>query len=273
MRATWPPILFGLAFLGTWELIVVLYDIKTFLLPAPSAILSALADNVGSVWDAVRVTGTNALVGLLLGTVVGVALSFALMRFRVLNELVTPLAVALNAIPIIIVVPVLNNMFSTTSQVGRRLMVLLIVLFIVLVNVAKGLRQVSATHVELMRSYAATPWEILVKIRIPNAVPYLFTALRIAAPLAVITAFVAEYFGGTQDGLGSRITSNAANSRNDVMWAYVIGACVLGLTFYLLAILIENAAGRHQGRTRSTTTTGTTATATPAAPTGVAAHS
>lgn len=268
VSATWPPILFGLTFLGVWELIVAVYDIKTFLLPAPSAILSALGDNVGSVWDAVRVTGANAFVGLVLGTVVGVAMSFALMRFRILNDLVTPLAVALNAIPIIIVVPVLNNMFSTTSQVGRRLMVLLIVLFIVLVNVAKGLRQVSATHVELMRSYAASPWEILVKIRIPNAVPYLFTALRIAAPLAVITAFVAEYFGGTQDGLGSRITSNAANSRNDVMWAYVIGACLLGLTFYLLAILVENAAGRRQGRpsTRSTATT------TPVAPAGVAGH-
>lgn len=269
LGAAWPPIVFGLAFVGVWELIVIVYDIKTFLLPAPSAILSALGDNVGSVWDAVQVTGENAFVGLVLGTIVGVAMSFALMRFRILNELVTPLAVALNAIPIIVVVPVLNNMFSTTSQVGRRLMVLLIVLFIVLVNVAKGLRQVSATHLELLRSYAATPWEILVKIRIPNAVPYLFTALRIAAPLAVITAFVAEYFGGTQDGLGSRITSNAANSRNDVMWAYVIGACLLGLSFYVLAIVIENAASRRQRRTGSTSST---VTATPVAPTGAAGH-
>lgn len=268
LRVAGPPILFGLAFIAVWELIVVIYDIKKFLLPAPSAIASAFGDNVGNVWDAVRVTGGNALVGLVLGTVVGVALSFALMRFRILNELVTPLAVALNAIPIIIVVPVLNNMFSTTSQVGRRLMVLLIVLFIVLVNVAKGLRQVSSTHVELMRSYAASPGEILVKIRIPNAVPYLFTALRIAAPLAVITAFVAEYFGGTQDGLGSRITSNAANSRNDVMWAYVIGACLLGLTFYLVTILIENAMLRQHEGNRSTTSS-----ATSAAPAGAAANS
>jgi NitT/TauT family transport system permease protein len=114
-----------------------------------------------------------------------------------------------------------------------------------------------------MRSYAATPGEILVKIRIPNAVPYLFTALRIAAPLAVITAFVAEYFGGTQDGLGSRITSNAANSRNDVMWAYVIGACLLGLTFYLLTIIIETATLRQHVRNETPTSSPTATLATP----------
>ena len=79
---------------------------------------------------------------------------------------------------------------------------------------------------ELMRSYAASPTEILVKTRIPNALPYLFTALKIAAPVAVITAFVAEYFGGSQNGLGYGITSNAAASRTAASWAYVVGACV-----------------------------------------------
>ena len=180
--------------------------------------------------------GANALVGLLFGVICGVALSFVLMRFRVVNELVTPLAVALNAIPIIVLVPVFNNMFASTTEVPRRLMVTLIVSFIVLVNVAKGLRQVSATHMELMRSYAASPSEILRKTRIPNAVPYLFTALKIAAPVAVITAFVAEYFGGSQNGLGYGITSNAAASRTAASWAYVVGACVLGLAFYLVAV-------------------------------------
>lgn len=78
------------------------------------------------------------------------------------------------------------------------------------------------------------------KLRIPNAVPYLFTALKVAAPLSVITAFVAEYFGGSQNGLGSRIGSNMANSKNAVAWAYVLGACLLGLAFYLISILVEN---------------------------------
>lgn len=251
--ALWPPVLFGVIFLAIWETIVVVYDIKVFLLPAPSAIASAFVDNVGNIWDAAMVTGSNALVGLLLGVLFGVASSFLLMRFRMLNELATPLAIALNAVPIIVLVPVLNNLFSTTSQVGRRLMVTLIVFFVVLVNVAKGLRQVEGIHMELLRSYAASSWEVLRKARVPNAVPYLITALKIASPLAVITAFVAEYFGGSQDGLGSRITSNAATSKNDVMWAYVVGACLLGLAFYGVALALERVTLRQStGHRRAT---------------------
>jgi len=234
-----PPVIVGVLLLGTWELIVRAFDIQPYLLPAPSAIWDALVDRSGNVRDAMFVTGANALVGLLLGVVFGVALSFVLMRFDVANELVTPLAVALNAIPIIILVPVFNNMFTTTSEVPRRLMVTLIVSFIVLVNVAKGLRQVSPTHLELMRSYAASKTEILVKTRIPNAVAYLFTAVKIAAPVAVITAFVSEYFGGSQNGLGYGITSNAAVSRTAASWAYVVGACALGLVFYFVAVGLE----------------------------------
>jgi len=246
LRVVLPPVVVGAALIGLWQLLVVGFDIQPYLLPAPSAIWSALLDRVGAIWDAMYVTGTNALIGLIAGTVFGVAMSFVLMRFQTMNELVTPLAIALNAIPIIVLVPVFNNMFSSTTEVPRRLMVTLIVFFIVMINVAKGLRQVAPIHLELMKSYAASPRSILVKTRIPNAIPYLFTALKIAAPGAVITAFVAEYFGGRQNGLGYSITSNAASSRTDAMWAYVVGACVLGLVFYLASAGLEKITSPQQ---------------------------
>jgi NitT/TauT family transport system permease protein len=241
------PILFGAAFLAAWEGAVQLFDLKPYFLPAPSAIAEAFVDNVGVIRDATVHSGTNALIGLVAGTALGVAASFLLVRFRVLTELVTPLAVALNAIPIVVLVTVFINMYGSTTEVPRRLMVTLIVFFIVLVNVAKGLRQVHPTHLELLRSYAASPSAVLRKARIPNAVPYLFTALKIAAPASVITAFVAEYFGGRQVGLGTRITSNFANSKNAVAWAYVLGACLLGLAFYLISIAMESTTKHRRG--------------------------
>ena len=94
-------------------------------------------------------------------------------------------------------------------------------------------------YLDLMRSYAASDVTILRKVRVPHAVPYLFTALKIAAPASVITAFVSEYFGGLQNGLGSRIVSNIALSNNAEAWAYVLGACLLGLAFYLTAVALE----------------------------------
>jgi NitT/TauT family transport system permease protein len=166
-------------------------------------------------------------------------MSFLLARFRLLNDLMTPLAIGLNAVPIFVLVAIFNNMYPVTSEVPRRLMVTLVVYFIVLVNVARGLREVGAIQLELMRSYAASEAAILLKVRVPNAVPYLFTALKIAAPASVITAFVSEYFGGLQNGLGSRIVSNIALSNNAEAWAYVLGACLLGLAFYFVALVLE----------------------------------
>ena len=239
LRALWPPVVFGVVFIGLWELAVIVFDWKPYFLPKPSRIWGEFVDNFRLIWKSAAVSGTNALVGLIAGTVLGVGVGFLLMRFRLLNDMLAPLAVALNAIPIFVLVAVFNNMFALTSEVPRRLMVTLVVYFIVLVNVAKGLRQVESTHLELLRSYAATPSQILRKARIPNAVPFLFTALKIAAPAAVITAFVAEYFGGAQNGLGTRITSNLT-ANTAAAWAYVLGACLLGLAFFTISILLEN---------------------------------
>ena len=247
-RQVGPAVVFGVAFLALWESAVRGFDLKPYFLAAPSKIGEQFFKNYSRIWDASTVSGGNALVGLVVGTVLGIAMSFILSRYRFLGELVTPLAIALNAIPIFVLVAILNNMYSITSEIPRRVMVTLVVYFIVLVNVAKGLTQVRSTHVELMRSYAASEFAILRKVRVPNAVPYLFTALKVAAPASVITAFVSEYFGGLQNGLGSRITSNIANSKNAAAWAYVLGACLLGLAFYTVSIILESIARKGEAK-------------------------
>ena len=241
-RTLWPPIVFGVGFLTLWELAVKVFDFQPYFLPPPSAIWEQFKENPQLIWDATKVSGLNALIGLVVGTAFGISVAFLLGRYRLLNDLMTPLAIALNAVPIFVLVAVFNNMFSITSEVPRRLMVTLVVYFIVLVNVTRGLREVHPTQLELMRSYAASEVAILRKVRVPNAVPYLFTALKIAAPAAVITAFVSEYFGGSQNGLGSRIVASIAISKNATAWAYVLGACLLGLTFYLIAVALERVA-------------------------------
>lgn len=243
-----PPLVFGVIFVAGWEAVVRGFDLKPYFLPKPSDIARAFADNWRLVGEVTLVSGTNALIGLLCGIALGIACSFLLMRFDVLNELATPLAVALNAVPIVVVTTIFYRWYPDTSEIPRRLIVAVVVYFIILVNVSKGLRSVGATHLELLRSLAASPRAVLVKARIPNAVPFLFTALKIAAPTAVITAFVAEYFGGRQNGLGSYIKSAFANSRTAMAWAYVLGACALGLGFYLISILLERLT-HHRQRT------------------------
>lgn len=236
------PILVGVAFLAGWEVLVQLNDIKPYLLPAPSAIGEQIADNRSEILDSARVTGANALVGLLAGAVLGILAALVASRFRVVDSLLVPLAAAVNAMPIIALAPIFNTMFSTTSSVPRRLVVTLVVFFPLFVNALRGLRQVQPIHRELLDSYAAGGWTFARVVRVPNALPFVFTGLRLASSLAVIAAVVAEYFGGVQRGLGTRITSAASNTAYPRAWAYVAAACLLGLVFYLTATLIERLA-------------------------------
>jgi NitT/TauT family transport system permease protein len=236
------PVLFGLLLLAGWQVLVVANGIQPYLLPKPSAIWTQIADNAEDILKTARVTGTNALVGLVVGAVLGIVAALVASRFRVVDSLLVPLAAAVNAMPIIALAPVFNTMFSTTSAVPRRLVVTLVVFFPLFINALRGLRQVEPIHRELMDSYAAGGWAFARTVRIPGALPFVFTGLRLAASLAVIAAVVAEYFGGLQNGLGTRITSAASNTAYPRAWAYVTAACVLGLLFYLVATALERIA-------------------------------
>ncbi len=234
-----PPVVLGIVVVIAWEAFINWQDVRPFVMPKPSAIWSEFTDNFSLVRDAMMVTGTNALIGLVVGTLIGMLLAAAATQIRILGEILTPLAVAIAAIPAVVIVSVLNNMYSVTTQTGRRVMVTLAVFFIIFIQVSRGLRQSQPTQLELMRSYAASPREVMRKVRIPNAMAYLFTGIRTAAPVAVIIALVSEYFGGTQDGLGQKIAANFSLSKSAFAFAYVLGGSIVGLLFLAAASLLE----------------------------------
>ncbi|MEU4695375.1 ABC transporter permease [Actinoplanes sp. NPDC023714] len=242
MRRVLPPVIAGILALVLWELTVTLGRIAPFILPAPSAIGRELLVQRGNVWDAALASGANALVGLIFGSLLAILAALLASRSRILGEVSVPFAAVINALPIIALAPILNNMFESTSSVPRRLVTAIVVFFPVFLNLLRGLREVNPVHQELMRTYAASGWTFARKVRLPGALPHLFTGLRQASSLAVIAAVVAEYFGGLQDGLGARITSAAAFTAYPRAWAFVAGACLLGLTFYLATLLLERLA-------------------------------
>jgi NitT/TauT family transport system permease protein len=235
-----PPLVLGVLFLAAWEAWVNVKDVQPFIVPKPSAIWESFVDNLDLVRKASFVTGINALIGLVGGVITGFAAAALVTRFRVAHELLNPLAVTMAAIPAVVIVGVLNNMYAVDSQIGRRIMVTVAVFFIVYVQVATGLRQSDATQLELMRSYAVSPRQTLLKVRLPNTMPFLFTAIRIAAPVAVIIALVSEYFGGPQDGLGSRISGTLSGANRVLAFAYVIGGSIVGLVFFAGSNLLEH---------------------------------
>ena len=242
VRSALPPIVVGVAMLVVWQLTVTLGRIAPFIVPAPTAIWAEMRAQKLNIWNAALASGENALIGLIGGTVVGILAAMLASRWRPLSEVSVPFAAVLNALPIIALAPILNNMFESTSSVPRRLVAGIIVFFPVFLNTLRGLREVDPIHRELMDSYAANGWTFARKVRLPVALPFVFTGLRQASSLAVIAAVVAEYFGGLQNGLGSRITSAASFTAYPRAWAFVVGACVLGLVFYLAVLLLERLA-------------------------------
>ncbi|MEU0501282.1 ABC transporter permease subunit [Nocardia sp. NPDC005998] len=239
MRTWLPPVVFGVGGLALWQVLTVVAGVPSFLLPAPTAIAKQFTENFDRIVDAATATGTNALIGLLVGAVLGIVAAMLAVRFRLVEGLLTPLAAAAAAVPIVALAPLLNSMYSTTTDTPRRMVVAIVVFFPMFVSTARGLRQVPQVHADLMTSYAAGGWQITRMVRLPAALPYLFTGLRIAAPGAVIAAIIAEYFGGLQNGLGSRITSAAANTAYPRAWAYVVGAMIVGLLFLAVVLILE----------------------------------
>jgi NitT/TauT family transport system permease protein len=242
------PIAFGVVFLAVWQLLVVALAIEPFIVPSPTAILGEFVTNLGSVIAGSLRTGANALVGLLVGTVVGVLAAIIASVWRIADSLGAPAVAALSVMPIVALAPALYTMYGADVETARQLVSALAVLIPVYLNTLRGLRQVRPVHRDLMRVYAASPRQQQLAVTLPTAAPYLFTGLRIASSLAVISALIAEYFGGPVGGLGKSITSAASSSNYALAWAYVLGAILLGLAFYCVTLAVETWFSRHQHR-------------------------
>lgn len=237
---TWlPPLAFGAGVLVLWQVLVLALAVPAFLLPAPTAIAGQVGAQFGVILPTAAVTGGNALAGLVAGFLLGVALALLAAWSRPVRELATPVVLAASAVPIVALAPVFTTLFGSTTEVPRQLVVTVVVVVPVFVSTTRGLRQVQPVHADLMTALAATPWQASRFVRLPGAVPHIVTGLRLAAPAAVIASIVAEYFGGPQNGLGSRISSAAANTAYARAWAFVVAAIALGLLFHLAGLLLE----------------------------------
>ena len=246
LRAVLPPVVVAVVFLLAWQLLVVVGNVQPYLLPSPLAIGAQLLLAPQLVVAATLTTGANALIGFAAGAVVAVVLAALASRIPLLDDASAPVVAAVAVLPIVSVAPVLYTMYGADSQVPRQVVAGIAVFAPVFLNSLRGLRQVQPVHRDLMRALDASGWQLTRSVTVPGALPYLFTGLNVASSLAVISALVAEYFGGPQNGLGSVITSAAANSATAVAWAYVTGAIVLGLVFFGVTLALERAVARRR---------------------------
>ncbi len=227
-----------------WQGAIAAFDIQQFLLPKPTSIVGAFWDQRHTLWPAGWYTFKEALGGFVLGSLGGIAMATLIGRFRALGNALMPLAIAANAIPIIAFAPIFNAWFDPLSPNSKMAIAAVLCFFPVMVNTLRGLTSVSPRQIELMRAYAASDLTIWRRVRFPTALPFIFTALKVASVLAMIGAVVGEYFGGSYDALGVLIRSKAQILDFQTAWAGILVASLLGIALYLAVAVTERAVVR-----------------------------
>jgi NitT/TauT family transport system permease protein len=233
------PVAIFFSVLILWELMVSVFDIKAFLLPKPSVIFSTFSGIYPRLISQGWVTFQNAFWGFALGCGAGILYSIVSARFIGFNRALMPYAIAINAVPIIAFAPITNQWFGLLNPMSKISIVAILAFFPTMINTMRGLTSADVSSLELMRSYAASELETFRKVRFPFALPYIFNSLKVATALSMITAIVAEYFGGPTTGLGVNIKDHATLSKFPLVWSEIIVASVLGITFYFVVSLIE----------------------------------
>jgi NitT/TauT family transport system permease protein len=232
--------------LALWQGLVTALHVQRFLLPKPTEIASTFWDERQTLWSAGWFTFQEALGGFVIGCGLGILVGLVLARWKPLRIAVMPYAIAANAIPIIAFAPITNAWFSPLNKSSKMAIAAVLCFFPVLVNTIRGLTSVRPESIELMRSYAASELEIFRRVRFPNALPYIFTALKVSSVLAMIGAIVGEYFGGSIEALGVQIKNSASLFQFELAWAAIAVACLLGLALYLAVALAERIVTRWQ---------------------------
>jgi NitT/TauT family transport system permease protein len=234
-----PAVVVFAAGIAAWEGLVRGLDVQRFLLPPLSDILATIREDPDTFITAGRITLVEALGGFAMGCTAAILAALALARWRPLGTAVMPYAIAANAVPIIAFAPITNNWFGAIDPESKMAIAAVICFFPVFVNTLRGLTSVRPAQIELMRSYAAGELEVFRRVRIPNALPYVFTGLKVATVLAMIGAIVGDYFGGSANSLGTKIRQSAGYFDFETAWAAIIVASVLGIAFYGAVALAE----------------------------------
>jgi len=195
-------------------------------------------------WHAALFTAKEAAVGFALGAVVGFALGVLLAHSKLAQRGLLPYVVASQTVPILAIAPIVViylGSLQVTAWVSVAVIAAYLTFFPVTISTLRGLTSADRRALELMRSYATGPWQVLWKLRVPSALPYIFTALKVSATASVVGAIIGEAPSSIQNGLGGEIVVFNQYYTLDPtkLWATNVVAALLGIIFFLVVVVAE----------------------------------
>jgi len=233
------PALFAFMLLLTWESIVKGFAVSPVLMPTPSKILHAVVTHIPMLWGDFKQTYLKSvLAGYFLGCLSGFIVAQFAVKSQFLRNGLIPLGNFMSAIPIVGIAPIMVMWFGFDWQ-SKAAVIVVMTFFPMFINTLTGLQSTDALHRDLMHTYAASKSQIFFKNQLPQALPFIFNALKLNSSLALIGAIVAEFFGTPIVGMGFRISTEVGRMNMDLVWATIFVAAVAGSLSYGALALLE----------------------------------
>lgn len=233
------PIVAGILFLLLWQFkfFHFVFQLQIYQLPVPSKILETLIENIDTLSFYSFYTLAEAVIGILIGSLIGFAVAVIATIFPKWGYGGLMLITALNAIPIVALSPIMNIWFG--DGIGARAAVVTITTMAAMaINAYKGLNDLPAFSSDLMKSFAADQKTVFKSLRLPNSLPYIFTALKINATVGMIGAIVSEFFYSSK-GLGYMLSNSIKIAKMPMGWACILLSALLGILLYFIIVLLE----------------------------------
>ncbi|MFA9560439.1 ABC transporter permease [Evansella sp. AB-rgal1] len=222
-----------------WEAAVHLRDISKIILPPPSAVVMNLIQNFQSGYFVPHIMATTieVLGGFFIGSMMGIGLGFLVAQSKTAQEILQPYIIASQAMPKLALAPLLVLWFGF-GYTPKMMIVALVCFFPLFESTVTGLSYVSQEKLALFRSFRATSFQTLIKLRLPTAMPYIFSGLRVSIVLSVVGAVVAEFIGANK-GLGALIIASQGMLNTTLMFSVFILLTIMGIILYQMVIWIE----------------------------------
>lgn len=228
--------------LALWQGLVSLKHIPAYILPGPLVVAKAVHERFGSLVSSLAITTEEAASGLAASIVAGVGMAMLFAQWHWLRKLLYPYTILLQTVPIVAIAPLIIN-WAGAGTFAVSVVTFIICLAPIIANTTQGLISVDQNLIHLFLMYKATPAQMLFKLRLPNALPNLFTGLRISAGISVIGAITGELFAGStrvgEGGLGYAIIYASNQMETGYLFALVFGATVLGFAFFFIVMFLE----------------------------------
>jgi NitT/TauT family transport system permease protein len=236
------PLALGIALLGGWEALVRIQNIPQYVLPSPSAIWVAFAGNFASLMASMWTTLQITIEAFILAVIGGAGLAVLFSQSRIIETALYPYAVVLQVTPVVAIAPlILIWVGFERTHLALLILAWLVAFFPILSNTTLGLRSANHDLIDLFRLHRASRWQILARLQLPTALPYLLGAMKVSGGLALIGAVVAEFVAGsgTSTGLAWRIVEAGNRLQIAKMFAALALLSLAGIAIFFTLTLLE----------------------------------